>query len=80
MNTTEPKILEEGESTYRNGGGSMCGGVISKTLFDSNPMAYMMAYYMDDEDFDLYKRLKSGGSADQKAATDLFNKKAHSAI
>lgn len=77
----EPKILEEGESTYRNGGGAMCGGVISQSMFDSDPMAYMMAYYMEDDKFELYKKYKnSQGKADQKSAQSLFKKYAKSAI
>lgn len=82
----EPKILKEGESTYRNGGeapwgGSMCGGVVSKSMFDSDPWAYMMAYYMEDDKFEVYKKLKaSTGKADQKSATEWFKKYAKSAI
>ena len=30
----EPKTLEKGESAYRNGGGCICGGVISQSTFD----------------------------------------------
>lgn len=74
----EPKILEEGESTFRNGGGGMCGGIISKSMFDSDPMAYMMAFYMEDDKFEVYKVLKK--SADQKSAKDYFDKYAKSAI
>lgn len=71
--TTEPKILEKGESTYRNGGGAMCGGVVSKSRFDSNPWAYMMAYYMEDDKFEIYKKLKSSkGTADQKSAKEVI--------
>jgi len=77
----EPKILKEGESTYRNGGGSMCGGVVSQSMFDSDPWAYMMAYYMEDDKFEVYKKLKaSTGKADQKSATEWFKKYAKSAI
>ena len=54
----EPKILEDVESTYRNGGGSMCGGVISESRFNSDPMGNMMAYYMEDDKFEIYKKLK----------------------
>ena len=73
------KILEEGESTYHNGkGGSICGGVVSKSLFDSNPWAYMMAYYMEDKKFAEYKKLKIDGK--DKEATKLFEKYARSAI
>ena len=77
----EPKILGKDESTHRNGGGAMCGGVVSKSLFDSDPWAYMMAYYMDDDKFEVYKKLKeSKGTADQKSAHDWFKKYARSAI
>lgn len=76
----EPKILEEGESTFRNGGedpnfGSMCGGVISQSLFESDPWAYMMAYYMEDEKFEEYRAEK-----DEKKRRELFKKYAMSAI
>lgn len=74
-----PKALEQGESTYRNDG-AMCGGVMSKTEFFKNVEANMMAYYMDDENFEMYKRLKKGGTADQKAASELFRLKARSFI
>ena len=50
---------------------------MSETEFFKDVEANMMAYYMDNENFKLYKRLKGGGAADQKAATDLFNKKSH---
>ena len=81
-----PKILEEGESTYRNGGGSMCGGVISESMWqqdlkENGGYGLLMAYVMPDEDFELYKRLKaSTGKADQKSAKELFRKKARSNI
>lgn len=72
------KVLKEGESTFRNGAGGMCGGVISKSMFDSDPWAYMMAYYMDDERFEEYKKLKEAGK--HKEATMLFEEHARSAI
>lgn len=71
----KPKTLEKGESTYRNGVDNMCGGVISKSTFDSNPMAYMMAYYMDDEDFEEYKKI-----TDEKKRYSFFKEYARSAI
>ena len=81
MKKEEPKILEKGESTYRNGGGSMCGGIVSKSTFDSEQMAYLMAYYMDDDKFEIYKKLKSSTEkADQKSAKEWFEKYARSAI
>lgn len=58
--------------------GAMCGGVINQTLFDSDPMAYMMAYIMPDDKFELY--LKAKNDRDDKAATKLFNEFAWSAI
>jgi hypothetical protein len=79
MKEEEPKILEEGESTFMNGtGGAMCGGVISKSLFDSDPWAYMMAWYMEDKWFEKYKALKNAGK--DKKATKIFNRHARSAI
>lgn len=58
MKTKHGKILENGESTYRNGAGGFCGGVISQSLFLSEPMAYMMAWVMPDKYFEKYKALK----------------------
>ena len=59
----------------------MCGGVISKSLFDSDPWAYMMAYYMEDDKFLIYKKLKASESkADKKKAVEWFDKYARSAI
>jgi len=73
------KILEKGESTFRNGaGGAICGGVVSKSVFDSDPWAYMMAYYMDDDKFEQYVSLKKEGK--DKEATVFFNNNAKSAI
>ena len=71
-----PKTLEKGESTYGNGGScAMCGGVVSQSMFDSNPMAYMMAYYMEDKKFAQYKKIK-----DKKEQHLFFEKYARSAI
>lgn len=71
-----PKTLKEGESTYGNGdSSSMCGGVVSRSTFDSNPLTYMMAYYMDDDKFKEYKNEK-----DRKKQKILFEKYTHSAI
>lgn len=74
----EPKILEEGESTYRNGGGAMCGGVVSQSTFDSDPWAYMMAFVMPDDRFEQYKICKR--EKDEKKAKELFDKFAVSMI
>jgi hypothetical protein len=71
----EPKILEKGESTFRNGGGSLCGGIISKSTFDSDPWAYMMAYYMEDKYFEKYK-----AETDKLKRKKIFDKYARSAI
>jgi hypothetical protein len=78
----EPKILEKGESTFRNGGGSLCGGVMSKTeFFKGDIWGNMMAYYMEDDKFEIYKKLKSSkGIADQKSAKEWFDKYAMSFI
>ena len=73
------KILEEGESTFGNGGeGAMCGGVISETLMFSDPWAYMMAYYLPDEQFALYKKAKE--ARNNKEASKIFDKYARSMI
>lgn len=53
---------------------------MSETEFFKDVEAHMMAFYMDDENFALYQRLSAGGMADQKAASDLFKKKARSFI
>jgi len=73
------KVLENDETPFRNGdGGPMCGGVVSKSLFDSDPWFYMMAYYMEDDKFVEYKTLKKAGK--DKEATAIFEKYAKSAI
>ena len=61
-----------------SGEGAMCGGVISESLFNSNPGAYMMSYYMADDKFKKYVELKKSGK--DKEATRFFNKHAYSAI
>ena len=78
MMKEEPKVLEKGESTYRNGaGGAMCGGVMSETEFFKDVEANMMAYYMKDENFEVYKKLRKGN---KDAARKWFNKYAISFI
>jgi hypothetical protein len=59
-------------------GGAMCGGVINETMFNSNPMAYMMSYIMPDKEFKEYVKLKNEG--EDKSAKELFDKTAWSAI
>ena len=58
--------------------GSICGGVIAQSLFDSDPMAYMMAWTLPDEHFKKYKKYKENGQ--DKEATRIFEKYAYSAI
>lgn len=75
----QPKVLEDNESTFRNGGGgSICGGVVSKSRFDADPWGLMMAYYMEDDKFEEYKKLKTEGK--NKEATKFFEQHAQSAI
>lgn len=69
---------------YMNG--AICGGVISKSLFHSNPGAYMMSYFMEDKIFARYKKSKKKGdkfgqdNKYDKEAKKLFDKYAYSAI
>ena len=79
MNTKHGKILENGESTYRNGEGSaICGGVVKQSVFEKEPMGYMMAWIMPDEHFEEYKKLKEAKK--DKEAEKVFEKYAWSAI
>lgn len=79
MKSKHGKILEKGESTYRNGeGGAICGGVINQSLFDSDPWAYMMAWILPDKQFEKYKKLKEANK--DKEAEKVFEKYAWSAI
>lgn len=61
-----------------NNSSAMCGGVISQSLFDSDPMAYMMAYTLPDEHFKKYKEYKENGQ--EKEASRIFDKYSYSAI
>lgn len=61
-----------------NTNGAICGGVISDSLFNTDPMAYMMCYTMPDDKFYEYKKLRESGK--EKEATKLFEKYAYSAI
>lgn len=58
--------------------GVMCGGVINETLFQSDPMQYMMSYVMPDDKFEQYVKAKNDGN--DKHAKELFNKYARSII
>lgn len=57
---------------------AICGGVVSETLFFSDPWAYMMAYRMPDKEFKQYQAAVKKG--DKKEADRLFKKYAVSAI
>lgn len=70
-----PKILKDNESTYRNGFGSMCGGVISKTRMYNDMQGNMMAYYMEDDKLEEYKKI-----TDKKKQHEFFKKYAKSVI
>jgi len=77
----EPKILEEGESTYKNGEhGAVCGGVINKSRFLSDPWAYMMAWVMEDDYFEDYKKLVKAGYSKEKERKKFFDEHAVSMI
>lgn len=79
--TPEGKLLEKGESTYKNGeGSSVCGGVISKSTFLSDPWAYMMAWVMEDKDFEAYKKLVDAGWQKEKERSKFFKQHAVSMI
>jgi len=60
------------------GSDSICGGVVSQTIFKKDPEAYMMCYYMEDEWFEVWKILKSGKH--DKEAKTIFENHAISAI
>ncbi len=51
---------------------AMCGGVVSKTLFDSDPYSYMMCLYLPDDKFKEYKQFKEEGF--HKDAEELLEK------
>ena len=54
---------------------AICGGVIKKSLFFSDPMAYMMCYYMPDKEFDKWEKMPDG-----KEKNKFFDEHAISAI
>ena len=56
-------------------GGAICGGVVSQSTFDSDPWAYMMAFYMPDEKYNEYITIK-----DKKLQSSFFKEYARSAI
>lgn len=58
--------------------GAMCGGVISESLFQSDPMAYMMAWVMPDDKFEAYKKLHDEGKREE--ANKLMHEHARSII
>lgn len=58
--------------------GAICGGVVSQSLFDSDPWAYMMAYVMPDKAFKEYAKAKRAGMV--KRAEQLFDQFARSVI
>jgi len=55
--------------------GAICGGVISDSLFDTDPMAYLMCWTMPDDKFELYKN-----ETNKKKKSALFDKYAYSHI
>ena len=55
--------------------GAMCGGVISDSLFYSDPEAYLMCYSMPDDKFEEYKN-----ETDEKKKKLLFKEYAYSHI
>ncbi len=81
-NIQPEKILEEGDTPFMNGSnGAMCGGVMSFSQWQKDPMTNMMAFYMDDEKFEIYKNLRSKqGKEARKKAEEYFKRHAISAI
>ncbi len=69
------KQIAETDKSYRCLAGAICGGVVSKSLFDSNPWAYMMNYCMDDDKFKKYVAEK-----DKKKRKVIFDKYARIVI
>ena len=59
-------------------GDAICGGVVSESTFFSDPELYMMAYYMKEDKFVEYKKLKEEKKNEE--ATKLFDKYDISAI
>ena len=59
-------------------GSAICGGIVSQSKFKKDPMAYMMAFIMPDEQYDKYMELKKQNKT--KEASMLFKKYAVSVI
>ena len=70
MTSPNPRKVKAGK-----GGGAMCGGVTSESTFYSNPDAYMMAFIMTDENFEVYRNIKG-----EKDRRQFFKKHAYSHI
>ena len=60
--------------------GFICGGIIAKSLFDSDPMAYMMSFYMEDDRFKEYQAICADKTLPEKERHNFFKKYARSAI
>lgn len=61
--------------------GFVCGGVIAESLFNSDPWAYLMCYYLPDARFTEYKTLRENPQKwAQREADRFFKKYAKSAI
>lgn len=60
----------------------ICGGVISQTeMFSGDIWGKMMLFYMEDDKFEVYKKLReSEGKSDKKSAIEWFKKYAKSII
>lgn len=58
--------------------GYICGGVVKQSLFEEEPMGYMMAFILPDQHYDSYVKLKQAGK--NKEAEAIVDKHAWSAI
>lgn len=58
--------------------GSICGGVVSESQFNEDPMAYMMSMILPDKWYKKYVKLIKEGK--DKEASKLFKKHAWSPI
>lgn len=59
-------------------GSAICGGVVNESMMKKDPWTYMMAYYLQDDIFELYKVYKEKG--EHKKAKELFDRHARSGI